>query len=392
MSFGIQKLKKQARKELENNILPFWMNRMKDPQGGFYGRIDGKGNLVPGAEKGGVLNARILWTFASAYRVCGKQEYLDMALRARDEIMEKFVDKEYGGTFWSLDSEGRPLDTKKQIYSIAFTIYGLSELNRATGDGKALECAIELYRSIEEHSFDALRNGYLEALTRDWKPIEDMRLSEKDQNDAKTMNTHLHLLEAYTSLYRVWKDEGLRHQLANMINIFLDKIIMPDGHLALFFDEDWKNTTHITSFGHDIECSWLLAEAAEVLGDNCLREQVISICNRVAEASLEGWTPDGGMIYEKEIGTDAADRDRHWWVQAETVVGCLWQYKYTGADEWLVRAMAEAKFIQNEIVCPDGEWYWSRKADGTANTSDDRAGFWKCPYHNGRMCLEVLAF
>ena len=158
----------EVREELEGNILPFWADRMQDPSGGFHGRIDGHGKLVPGAEKGCILNARILWTFASAYRLLGRPEHLAVARRAAREIMDRFVDGEYGGTFWSLDAKGRPLDTKKQIYAIAFAIYGLSELHRACGDEEALECAVSLYRSIEEHSFDRERNGYLEALSRTW--------------------------------------------------------------------------------------------------------------------------------------------------------------------------------------------------------------------------------
>jgi len=376
--------------ELTADILPFWMDRMQDPAGGFYGRIDGKGDLVPCSEKGCILNARILWTFASAYRLIGDEAYLVTARRAAREIMDRFVDKEYGGTYWSLDPEGRPLDTKKQIYAIAFAIYGLSELYRAAGDEDALECAISLYKSIEAHSFDYGKNGYLEAFTKDWEPIEDMRLSDKDQNDAKTMNTHLHVLEGYTCLYRVWNDAGLAKQLRNLILIFIEKIAMPDGHLALFFDEDWKITSHVTSYGHDIECSWLLQEAADVLGDKELSSKVSKVCDGIAKASMEGWKPGCGMVYERDLADGAVDGDRHWWVQAETVVGCLYEWKRSGSALWLERMADEWDFIRRHILAPDGEWYWSLKADGSVNLEDDRAGFWKCPYHNGRMCMELI--
>lgn len=167
--------------ELEGDILPFWMRRMTDPKGGFLGRMNGDGYIVPGSEKGAILNSRILWTFASAYRVLGKKEYLDTATRAYHEIRDRFTDKEYGGIFWSLDSEGRPKDTKKQFYAIAFAIYGLSEYFRATGDEEALELAKSFYHSIEEHSLDPRCGGYIEACTREWGTIEDMRLSDKDQ-------------------------------------------------------------------------------------------------------------------------------------------------------------------------------------------------------------------
>ncbi len=376
--------------ELEGDILPFWMRRMTDPKGGFLGMMDGNGDIVPGAEKGAILNSRILWTFAAAYRTLRKKEYLDTATRAFNEIRDRFTDKEYGGLYWSLDSEGRPKDTKKQFYAIAFAIYGLAEYFRVTADMEALELAKSFYRCIEDHSYDPTRGGYIEACTREWKPIADMRLSDKDQNDSKTMNTHLHILEGYTNLFRVWKDPGLRERLEELIKIFIDRIIRPDGHLGLFFGDDWTPHSTAISYGHDIEASWLLDEAAEVLGDNPLTAKVKAVCAKVASAAMEGFTPDGGMIYEYDHATDRRDSDRHWWVQAETVVGCVNQYQKTGEAKWLEHAEDEWTFIRRHIICPDGEWYWSLRADGTPNTTDDRAGFWKCPYHNGRMCLEVL--
>lgn len=382
-------LRGQAASELAGNILPFWMSEMKAPDGGFYGRIDGKGVLHPESPRGGVLNARILWTFASAYRLTGRSEYLDTAMSARDQILGPFRDVEYGGTFWSVNPDGTPDDPKKQVYAIAFAIYGLSELYRACGDALSLETAKELYAAIEQHSFDRVRNGYMEAYARDWSPLGDMRLSEKDRNDAKTMNTHLHVLEAYTSLYRVWKDSALGESLKNLIGLFLDRFIRPSGHLAMFFDEDWNPTSEAVSYGHDIECSWLLAEAAEVYGDEELTARVRTACAGVAGASFEGWTPEGGMAYEKDED-GCIDGDRHWWVQAETVVGSVWQWKYTGDDVWLEKASQEWEFIRRNIINPDGEWYWSLRADGTVNTDDDLAGPWKCPYHNGRMCMEIL--
>jgi mannobiose 2-epimerase len=209
-----------------------------------------------------------------------------------------------------------------------------------------------------------------------------MRLSEKDRNDAKTMNTHLHILEGYTGLYRVWKDETLRRRLVELCEIFMNKIVRPDGHLGLFFDEDWRSQSDMVSFGHDIEASWLLCETAELLEDEALLRRVHECCGRIATASLEGLQPDGSMIYE---GTPPAsfDTDRHWWVQAETVVGCLNQ-------GWTDRAIHCWEYIKSNLISPDGEWYWSVDAEGHPNTRDDRAGFWKCPYHNGRMCLEIL--
>ena len=391
----LEQLRAEVAQELTSNILPFWINRMTDPAGGYYGRRDGNGNLVDGAEKGLILNARILWTFSQAYRILGKPEYLEAATRAKDYIADHFVDHEFGGAYWSVDSEGKPLDTKKQFYAIAFAVYGLAEYYRAAG-GDALDLAISLYRSIEEHSFDSELNGYIEACMRDWGKIEDMRLSDKDENFAKTMNTHLHILEAYTGLYRVWKDEGLHSQLANLIRIFLDKIIQPDGHLGLFFDENWTLHGVMQSFGHDIETSWLLVEAAEVLCesgdpmDRLLYLECLGASRELAAAATEGLTSEG-MVYEYDPASGYRKDDRDWWVQAEAVVGYLNRWQLAGDPADLERSLAEWDYIKRAIIAPDGEWYWGRRPDASVNLADDRAGFWKCPYHNGRMCMEIIA-
>lgn len=377
-------LKKEVSRELTGNILKFWTENMVDPQGGFYGERTSDGSLVAESPKGLILNARILWTFSSAYRITGRNEYLDLAARARDEIVNRFIDKEFGGAYWSLDSKGEPLATKKQFYAIAFAIYGLAEHFRATGDSSSLEAAVGLYHSIEEHSFDPVGNGYIEACRRDWSPIEDMRLSEKDRNDAKTMNSHLHILEGYTALYRVWKDEGLRRQLANLLTLFIEKITGPDGHLQLFFDEQWTLQGNVRSYGHDIEASWLMMEAAQVLGDSGLTAMTQKVCSSIAGAAMEGYRPDGGLIYEHEDGR--TDTDRHWWVQAECVVGCWNQWQLTGDEIWKERAERTWDFIKNSIIRPQGEWWWRYPQ----HPEDDLAGFWKCPYHNGRMCMELM--
>lgn len=390
----LEQLRAEVAQELTSNILPFWINRMTDPAGGYYGRRDGNGNLVDGAEKGLILNARILWTFSQAYRILGKPEYLEAATRAKDYIADHFVDQEFGGAYWSVDSEGKPLDTKKQFYAIAFAVYGLAEYHRAAG-GDALNLAISLYRSIEEHSFDSELNGYIEACTRYWGKIEDMRLSDKDENFAKTMNTHLHILEAYTGLYRVWKDEGLHSQLANLIRIFLDKIIQPDGHLGLFFDVNWTLHGVMQSFGHDIETSWLLVEAAEVLCesgdpmDRLLYLECLGASRELAAAATEGLTSEG-MTYEYDPASGYRKDDRDWWVQAEAVVGYLNRWQLAGDPADLERSLAEWDYIKRAIIAPDGEWYWGRRPDASVNLADDRAGFWKCPYHNGRMCMEII--
>ncbi len=393
--FAAQALAIQVKKELTGNILPYWMRKMRNPEGGFYGRINGNEVLDPSAPVGNIMAARILWTYASAYRLLkgspDAEAYLDMALYAKKFIINKFYDREFGGTYWSLDAEGKPLDTKKQIYAIAFTIYGLAELNRATGDGKALEYAIKLFNAIEDHSFDAGSDGYFEAFTRSWQPIEDMRLSEKDANESKTMNTHLHVLEAYTCLYRVWKNPLLEERLRGLIRIFEDKILGPDGHLRLFFDDNWNCGYDTVSYGHDIEASWLIHEAAMVLGDEAVLARIEALVPRIAAAAGEGFTPEGGMIYEKNGADGHMDGDFHWWVQAETVVGYFNLWDNFGSQDGLEKALMCWDFIKDNLIDKEnGEWFWSLRANGTINREDDKAGFWKCPYHNGRMCMEII--
>lgn len=387
-------MKQEVQDVLQTNILPFWLDKMIDRENrGFYGRIDGHGVLHPDAEKGAILNARILWTFSAAYRVLKRPEYLAAATRAKDYILEHFYDKEFGGIYWSLDSLGRPKDTKKQFYAIGFAIYGLSEYARATADREALDYAIRLFECIEQHSLDRKDNGYIEACTREWGKIEDMRLSDFDANYPKSQNTHLHIIEPYTNLFRIWKDERLEKALRNLINIFTDKILNPETHhLDLFFDNDWtRGAGHLESYGHDIECSWLMHEAALVLGDEEVLRKVEPIVKLVAKASEKGLNADGSMVHEANVDTGHVDDDLHWWVQAEAVVGFFNIYQYFGDQQALEKATHCWQYIkQNLIDNENGEWYWSRHADGTLNLKDDKAGFWKCPYHNGRMCLELI--
>lgn len=392
-------LRAEAQSLLETNILRFWQERMVDyQQGGFYGRIDGYNVLHPDAEKGTVLNARILWTFSAAARVLHNTPYRILAARAYDYLVQRFIDREQGGVYWSLNADGTPLDTKKQTYAIAFAIYGLAEYYRATQDPEALNAAIRLFEDLETHAYKCENaemgkcgNGYVEALTRDWQPIADMRLSEKDENGVFTMNTHLHVLEAYTNLYRVLKNvqrddiqgtkERVAKQLCNLIDIFANRIFDPaTGHLMLFFDEKWQPSNTHTSPGHDIEAAWLLHEALEVLGDEVLLNQTLPVIHSLAHAAEEG------IMDEKE-----------WWCFAEAVVGYLDQWKLYQREKPVESninlELAETAFlyIQNCLIDREnGEWFWSVLPDGTPDRTHDKAGFWKCPYHNSRMCIELI--
>ena len=426
----IKTLKNEMQDVVENNILCFWHDKMVDTEnGGFYGRIDAQEVLHKDAEKGAILNARILWSFSAAYRVLSKvqgaesniQGYLEMATRAKEYFIEHFIDKEYGGVYWSVDYKGQPLDTKKQFYAIGFAIYGLSEYARATGDREALDYALQLFQCIEDHALDHTYNGYIEAMTRDWQPIADMRLSELDANYPKSQNTHLHIIEPYANLFRCLKEfqaaescnyvpvigsvlpiavsvpqetlDSVEGALRNIIGIFTDKILNPETHhLDLFFDMDWtRGAGRLESYGHDIECSWLMHEAALVLGDQYVLDRVEPIVRMVAKASEKGLRPDGSMIHEANLDTGHVDDDLHWWVQAENVVGWFNIYQHFGDKDAFDKTVRCWQYIKDQIIdYENGEWHWSRHPDGTLNTVDDKAGFWKCPYHNSRMCLEII--
>ena len=392
MATSLIQLKAEVHNELIQNILPFWSGRMVDEEnGGFYGRINGNNQIIRDAGKGGILNARILWTFSSAYLQEKNPLYLEMADRAKEYILNHFFDPEFGGTYWYLSNDGKPVDTKKQIYSQAFFIYALTEHFKASEDESSLKTAIDLFRIIEKQSFDTELNGYFEAFSRDWVLLDDLRLSEKDANEKKTMNTHLHILEAYTNLYHVWKDDLLKTRLRNLIIIFIEKIVDQETrHLDLFFDENWKSGSEIVSYGHDIEASWLIDEAARVLGDPDLLGKVQNICTGIAIAACEGLQPDGSLFYELDKAKGHPDKDRHWWVQAEAVVGFMNAFELTEDPEWLNRALKCWNFISEKLVDRgNGEWFWSISDAGIQNLKEDKAGFWKCPYHNSRMCLEL---
>lgn len=411
-------MKSQLISNLTTNILPYWIDRMVDPKGGFFGRRDGHDRLDLSAPKGAILNARILWTFSAAYRELHHHEYLDMATRAYEYICSRFIDREYGGTYWSLNPDGSVLDDKKQFYAIGFMIYGISEYYRATGCDEALTLAYELFTCIEAHSRDRRNgcDGYFEASTRDWHPIADMRLSDKDTNASKTMNTHLHIIEGYTNLLRALKERNAKKSgsilaigddmfgdsidlslveeaTKGLLHIFLHRIENPKTHhLTLFFDDDWNKVGGDTeSYGHDIEASWLLLETAQVIDDPNLRAETLDHTRHIALAGLQGRCHDGSMVYERHPDGHY-DNDKHWWVQAENVIGQLYLAAYHDMPEMFDNARKSWRYILDNIVDPNGEWYWSRNAtDGSINRCDDKAGFWKCPYHNSRMCLEAAS-
>lgn len=388
-----QQLAVRCEKELLNNILPFWLEQSPDREhGGFWARVTPDLKTKTRSPKGLVLNARILWAFSAAGRQYHDPAFIELAERAYQEIANRFLDPLYGGVFWMLDAEGRPLDDSKKIYGQAFAIYSLVEYYRAGANSDALNLARAIYQLIEKHQYDPAETGYMETANRDWSPALTLRLSDVDLDEKKSMNSHLHMLEAYTQLYRVWPDPVLRGRLVGLVNNFLDNIIEPDSfHLALYFDEKWNRKSGRISFGHDIETSWMLDEAAEVLGDPILMRKCKKVAVAMAEVVLaQGLNPAGGVFYEvTEAGE--IDRDVHWWVQAEAVVGFFNAFQNSGRSEFLQAAARAWDFIEEFLIDrTNGEWFYKVDRDNQPDTSLHKISEWKCPYHNTRACLELL--
>lgn len=384
-------LKKEFSSEL-NDLMTFWSTSCIDKKyGGFIGNMDHYGKIDPEASKGCILNTRILWTFSAAYRIFKVEAYKTVADRAYTYIINHFWDEDNGGLFWELDFLGVPVNTKKQAYVQGFGIYAFSEYYRATKTEKSLDYAKELYHILENKFWDFQFTGYFEALTEDWQRIDDMRLSAKDLNTPKSMNTHLHILEPYTNLYRVWPDPELKNSIQSLIQIFTDKIYdSKTKHLNLFFETNWTTHFQEVSFGHDIEGAWLLNEADMVIHDGVLSPEVKKVTSKLVEATInEGLDTDGSIFYERNGAQ--LDSDKHWWPQAEGLVGFMDAYSVDGNKEYLKRVVELWDFIKSNMIDKsNGEWYWRVDIHKKPIATEDKAGFWKCPYHNGRAMMELI--
>jgi mannobiose 2-epimerase len=391
VSVKLKQLKSELSDELDS-ILKYWSKHTIDTQnGGFVGQIDFNDHIIANTEKGSVLNARILWSFSSSYKVTKNEDHKKIATRAFEFLSHYFYDAEFGGLFWSINADKTPKDTKNQIYALAFAIYGLSEYYAISKDDKALEIAINLYLKIQEYSYDPEQKGYFEALTRDWQPIEDLRLSDKDANEKKTMNTHLHIVEAYANLFKVWKDKKLQSDIIELLETIEKHFINTQtGHLHLFFDENWIEKPDVISYGHDIEAAWLLLQCAEIAEDETLIANYTKHAIQMADATKEGLDFDGGLWYEFDPEKDELVAEKHWWVQAEALIGFYNAYQLTGDEKYLDIVLKNWDFIKKYILDEqNGEWFWGINRDYSL-IEKDKAGFWKCPYHNSRACLELI--
>ena len=373
-------------------ILPFWEKNTPDEiNGGFLGEVNEQNQLNPDAPKGIILNARLLWAFSAVYGRYRQEKHLVLARRALDYLERSFEDKRFGGYFWTLHPDGSLINGKKQVYAQAFVCYALSEYSIQAGESKAGEKAFEIYKMIEETAFDPVRNGYFEAFSREWAELDDLRLSSLDMNEKKTMNTHLHILEAYTRLYAIKKDPRLRQSIKNLLEVLYNHILNEEkDHLNLFFDENWALKSSKVSYGHDIESAWLMRKSALTIGDPKEIRHFSKVCINLAGSALSGIREKGGLIHEYYPGHKKAE-EFEWWAQAEAIVGFLDAWEISGEEKFLTAANNLTRFIEEYFVDKTfGEWYYRVDIKGMPVKGYEKAGFWKCPYHGVRMCLQVM--
>ncbi|HZZ20166.1 MAG TPA: AGE family epimerase/isomerase [Opitutaceae bacterium] len=378
--------------DLRHNILPFWIEKVANRETkSFVASLTNDLEVDATAERGALLTSRILWTYSAAYIQFGDPDYLAMAELAYEDLSVHFEDKENGGYWWSIAADGTVTGDRKQVYGQAFAIYALTEFHVASGKQEALDKAVATYRLVEKHA-RANHGGYLEAFSRTWQPIPDMRLSEIDMNEPKSQNTHLHVMEAYSRLLVVWPDTGLRKALAELLQIMLVRILNPKtGHLGLFFSEDWKPKSDRISYGHDIEAAWLLMRAAESLGEPAIVKVIRPLALRIAEATLdEGVDEDGGVYNQGAPHGLITDSNKEWWPQAEAVIGFIDTYQHSGEEKYLNAAFKTWNFIELRLIDHmRGEWFRGVTKEGEVLDTELKVSFWKCPYHNGRTGLEA---
>jgi mannobiose 2-epimerase len=388
----LQRLRTEVLEELTGNILPFTMRFVVDwEQGGFYGLVANNRAVNREAPKGLVQHSRTLWAFAHAYRTLQDPQFLPFVTHARTALLDRFWDPEYGGFFWMLDYRGQPLHPGKLTYGQAFALYGLAEDYIATGCAESFGRARQTYGLLEKHGRDLEYGGYWEAHYQDWVRAPEQRVDPTDLPVSKGMNTHLHMLEAYTNLLRVWDDDGVRSRLCALIYIMLERVLNPEtDHLNLFFDREWRSLADGISYGHDIEASWLLVEAAAVLGEEGLQSRAEQAALRMAYATLEqGIGADGG-VFDEGDPSGVVGRGRSWWPQAEAMIGFLNAYQLNGDPRLLAASLASWRFVQQHIVDREyGDWFWGVDEAGCP-CDREKAGPWKAIYHSGRACLEVM--
>lgn len=389
MTDAYKQLQTELSSELKN-ILSYWtQNTLDYKYGGFVGKIDHYNKVIPKASKGIILNSRILWSFSAASNHLQTNEYELVCNKAINYLKTFFNDKKDKGVFWELDYEGNPINKRKQVYAQAFTIYALSEYYIFSKNEDAKNWAIELFGLVEKHAKDDLNIGYFEAFNEDWSPIEDMRLSDKDMNASKTMNTHLHILEAYTTLLKIYDNEQLRTSLRMLVEVFFEKFLNDKNHYELFFDDEWNLLSNTVSYGHDIEAAWLIIEAAKLLNDDALLNKANTLAINVADTFLkEGIDHDGSVLNEKNLSNNHIDTDRHWWPQVEALIGLKYAFSLKPDKKYIDASLKIWDYTKNNLIdYKNGEWYFRVSKEGRVYTEEDKVSMWKAPYHTSRACI-----
>lgn len=386
---ALDRLALDARTELRR-IIGWWAQKSPD-RDGFFGEIDAAGDPHPEAHRSVVLNTRLLWFFSAAHAHTGSPLCLDLARRAADYITAHFIDPHHGGLFWMVDAAGQPTDRRKQAYAQAFGIYAFATHFAASGERASLENALALHDVLETHFREPVGGGYWEARAEDFSPIADMRLSPRDLNAPKSMNAHLHALEAYAALYRVHRAKPIAVALEGALGLMIDRIFDSDaGHLRPFFDREWRSLDLTVSFGHDIEASWLICEAAEALGDGAWIRRAREAALRLTESTLAEAIGPNGALFEERRGDGRLSTKRVWWIEAEGLIGFLNAFALTGDTRYLEACERLWRFIRrHQIDRHGGEWRALSALDPPADPPEPQAGPWKCPYHTGRAMMEM---
>ena len=381
----------EVKEQLIGKIIPFWKSLKDDTYGGFYGEMNYDLDILHCSIKGGIFNSRILWFFSNAYITLKDEECLKHADHAYVFLRDYLIDKEYGGVYWSVSYDGKAADDSKHTYNQAFAIYGLASYYDASGNKEALNLAYQLVDKVENACKD--QGGYLEAFDREFTPQDNEKLSENGVMASRTMNTLLHVLEAYTELYRVDKSEEIAEYIKSMLDIFADKVYNKNlRRLDVFFDKHWNCIIDLNSYGHDIEASWLVDRACEVLDDEEYTKKISPITKDLADHIHSVGLDEGSSLYN-ECENGIIDTKKVWWVQAEAIIGFVNGYeKDLSRSDYLLTARKIWDYVVEYMIDkrPGGEWFNELYKDGTPINEKEIAGPWKCPYHNGRMCFEII--
>ncbi len=393
LTFDKSNFRQRLEKELTGNILPFWITHAVDKaNGGFYGAVTNDLQVLNETPRSAILCARILWTYSTAYRRLGGEPYLAMARWAYEYLTRVFWDQAHDGVYWEVDYAGKPVRDRKHHYAQAFAIYGLAEYYRATQEPQSLRLAQTLFDLLEKHAFEPVHGGYIEGSSRAWEALADMRLGDTDLNCRKSMNTMLHILEAYTNLLRVWNDSQLQARHHALIETFQTRILDPaTGHFKLFFDEAWQSLSDGISYGHDVEGSWLLWEAAEMQADPALAAQARETALKLATAVYRDGVDEDGSLFNEGSPHGLTDDSKFWWAQAEAMVGFYNAYQLSGEAHFAGAAYRCWSYIEAKMVDRTyGDWVKHLERDGAPNHSRYKIGPWECPYHHSRACFELL--